>query len=263
MGYRINPANGVGWASAVLAALLMVAPRGWLRAQDQPIDASKPTNFYPLLENNLEYNSRDTGGDLAGYRAQLIYPPSDKWLFLVEAPILYNTMSEKVGLGDLRTRVFWLPYKNYDNFFGAFGPSIDVFAPTGSFEDGLGTSAWSVTVGVTGAFMFADWIQAFPIASYQYTSEPTTDLIPQALKNDQHGINLQAITPVIFSDDFFVQITPIWSVSNIDDSKTSRYIQELLAQYAITATLQLSAFWRGVFEDDDHTFRLGLVVFFQ
>ena len=44
------------------------------------IDASKPTNFYTLLDNSLEYNSRDMGGNLIGYRAQLIYPPSQEHL---------------------------------------------------------------------------------------------------------------------------------------------------------------------------------------
>jgi hypothetical protein len=67
---------------------------------------------------------------------------------------------------------------------------------------------------------------------------------------------------VVFSDAFFMQITPIWSLADVDDSGTSRYIQEVLAQYALTPTLQLSAFYRGVFEDKDHTIRLGLTVFF-
>ena len=73
---------------------------------------------------------------------------------------------------------------------------------------------------------------------------------------------IQAITPVVFSDKLFSQITPIWSLSDFKDEKTSRYIQEVLLQYALNPTLQLSAFWRGVFEDNDHTVRLGLTVFF-
>ena len=38
-------------------------------ATAQEVDASKPTNFYPLLDNSLEYNARETGGNLMGYRA--------------------------------------------------------------------------------------------------------------------------------------------------------------------------------------------------
>ena len=246
----------------LLAALAALMAQPAL-AQEQEIDASKPTNFYPLLGNNLEYNSRETGGDIFGYRAELIYPPSEAHLFLFEAPLLYNEATDKFGLGDLRLRYFWLPYKNYDNFFGAFGPSIDIFAPTGRFEDGLGTSAWSLSLGATGALMFADWIQTFPIVSYLYTGKPTTDAIPEDRKQDRHGLTVQSITPIIFSEKLFAQITPIWSLADLEDERTSRYIQEVLLQYALTPTLQASAFWRGIFEDKDHTLRVGLVVFFM
>ena len=116
--------------ASCLIALLVFGVTGVSVAQE--VDASKPTNFYPLLDNSLEYNARETGGNLMGYRAQLIYPPSDKHLFLFEVPLLYNDGTEKFGIGDLRGRYFFLPYKNYDKFFGAFGPSLDVFAPTGS-----------------------------------------------------------------------------------------------------------------------------------
>jgi len=34
------------------------------------------------------------------------------------------------------------------------------------------------------------------------------------------------------------------------------------AQYVLSPTLQVSAFWREIFADENHTFRLGLVVFF-
>ena len=227
----------------------------------QEIDASKPTNFYTLLENNIEYNSREMGGNLIGYRAQLIYPPSDEHLFLAEAPLLYNDQSEKFGLGDFRLRYFWLPYKDYSKFFGAFGPSIDIFAPTGSFEDGLGSSSWVITPGVMGALMFEEWIQAFVVLSYQYTSKPTTNLIPEDQKKERSGITIQSITPVVFSDVFFIQVTPIYAINDLDDSSSGRYIQELLAQYAVSPTVQLSAFWRGIFKDNDHTIRGGVVIF--
>jgi hypothetical protein len=248
---------------ALLMALMVGGFAGPAFAQEEPeIDASKPTNFYPLLGNNLEYNARESGGDLWGYRAEFIYPPSEALLFLAELPLLYNTSTEKFGLGDSRLRAFWLPYKNYDNFFGAFGPSLDLTMPTGSFEDGLGSSAWTASLGVTGALMLADWIQTFPIVSYQYTGQPTTDLIPDEFKSEQHGITIQSITPIVFSEKLFSQITPIWSLSDFKDEKTSRYIQEVLLAYSITPTLQASAFWRGVFADDNHVIRLGLTVFF-
>jgi len=235
---------------------------GLLAAQDKKIDSSKPTNFYPLLDNSFEYNSRESGGNLVGYRAQFIYPPSEAHLFLAELPLLYNDKSEKFGFGDLRLRYFFLPYKNYDNFIGAFGPSVDIFAPTGSYEDGLGSSSWSISPGVTAGLMFADWIQAFPIVSYVYASRPTTDLIPESGKKARHGLSVQAIVAVVFTEKFFMQITPVYSIGDFDDAgNTSRYIQELLGSYTLSPKLQAALFYRGVLADKDHTVRLGLTMF--
>ena len=233
----------------------------WNFAQDEVIDASKPTNFYTQLNNQLEYNSKPTGGNVFGYRGEIQFAPSEAHLILAELPLMYNDKSDAFGLGDMRLRYFYLPYKNYDKFLGAFGPSVDVFFPTGNYENGLGSSSFLVQPGVTVGLMIADWIQMFPILSYQYTSKPTASSIPDISKIESHGISFQVITPVVFSKKFFMQITPIYTASNINIERQDRYIQELFAQYAITAKLQASAFYRGVFKDEDHTFRLGLVVF--
>ena len=229
--------------------------------QDQEIDASKPTNFYTQLINNFEYNSRKVGGNIFGYRAEFIIAPSEEHLILGELPLLYNDASEKFGLGDIRGRYFWLPYKNYDKFLGAFGPSIDVFLPTGSFKDGLGSSSVVISPGVTAGLMIADWIQAFPIFSYQFTTKPTAEQIPVDMRQAQQGLTFQIITPIVFSEKFFVQVTPIYTASNITNEGQDRYIQEVFAQYALKKKLQMSLFYRGVFQDEDHTVRLGLVVF--
>lgn len=248
--------------AGIAVTLMGLTPVAAGPAAAQQVDASKPTNFYPTLDNSLEYNKRDAGGNLAGYRAQVVYPPSEKHLFLFEAPLLYNSESEKFGLGDLRARYFFLPYKNYDKFLGAFGPSIDIFAPTGSYENGLGSSSWSFSPGVTVGLMFADWIQAFPIVSYVYASKPTTDLIPENQKRATHGLSVQVIIPVVFTQKFFAQVTPIYSLSDFTDAKLDRYIQEVLLAYSVTPTMQTTAFWRGNFKDKDHTFRAGLTIFF-
>jgi hypothetical protein len=102
------------------------------------IDASKPTNFYTMLDNTLE-NTNSPGQNVMGYRGKLMYAPSEAHLILGELPLLYNDRTEKFGVGDIRARYFYLPYKNYDKLFGAFGPSIDIFAPTGNFENGIGS----------------------------------------------------------------------------------------------------------------------------
>ena len=247
--------------SRVLGLVFLLAP-WFVQAQDeQQIDASKPTNFYTQLINNLEFISRPAGGNLFGYRAEFLFAPSEAHLILGEIPLLYNDRTQKFGLGDIRGRYFWLPYKNYDKFFGALGPSVDIFAPTGSFEDGLGTSSWVIVPGVTVGLIAAEWIQFFPILSYQYISKPTTDLIPDNQKMTRDGLTFQVITPVVFSEKFFMQITPIYQANDLGNNRQDRYLQELLAQYAASPKIQVSAFFRGNFQDEIYSFRLGAVVF--
>lgn len=223
------------------------------------VDASKPTNFYTQINNQFEFNSRNFGGNIMGYRPEFILAPSEAHLILAETPILYNSNSKKGGISDLRARYFFLPYKNYDKFFGAFGPSIDVFAPTGNFNHGIGSGKWLIQPGVTAGLMIADWIQMFPILSYQYSSKNVW--IDSHSNNENHGISFQIITPIVFSEKAFIQITPIYSASDFTNQRIDRYIQELYGQYAIKEKLQISAFYRGIFKDIDHTFRMGLVLF--
>jgi hypothetical protein len=154
-----------------------------------------------------------------------------------------------------------LPYKNYDKFVGAFGPSLDIFAPTGSFENGLGSGRWLISPGITVGLMAADWIQFFPILSYQYAGKPTYDNATNAQNVETHGITFQVITPIVFSDKFFLQLTPILQMNNINDERADRYVQELFAAYSLEEKLQLTAFYNGNFKDEIHTLSVGLTIF--
>ena len=109
--------------------------------------------------------------------------------------------------------------------------------------------------------MAADWIQFFPILSYQYVSKPTTDLIPDAQKKTRHGLTFQVIIPVVFSPVFFMQFTPILSKNDFDDEKQDRFAQEVFASYAFVEGMQLTGYFRGNFKDEVYTYRLGLTVF--
>lgn len=226
----------------------------------QEIDASKPTNFYSFIDNTLELTNSENQ-NVFGYRGNITYAPSSEHLVLGELPLLYNDRTKKFGLGDIRARYFWLPYKDYSKFVGAFGPSVDVFLPTGSFEDGLGTSSFVMSPGVTVGLMAADWIQFFPILSYQYVSKPSTDLIPEAQKKERHGLTFQVLMPIVISPKFFVQVTPIFSKNDFDDAGADRYAQEINAAYSLTGKLQLSGYFKGVFKDKIYTYRMGLTVF--
>ena len=81
--------------------------------KEKMIDASKPTNFYNSVNHAVEFISRADGGNLLGYRANLVLAPSEKNYILGEIPVLYNTQSKNFGLGDIRARYFYLPYKNF------------------------------------------------------------------------------------------------------------------------------------------------------
>jgi hypothetical protein len=229
-------------------------------AVDEQMDVSKPTNFYTLLDNNLEFTSTENA-NIFGYRANFTYSISPKHLLLLEAPLLYNDNTNKFGIGDLRVRYFWLPYKNYEKVFGAFGPSVDIFAPTGNFENGLGTGRWIIAPGITAALMVADWIQFFPVLSYQYVSKNITDLVPDQINEDKHGMSFQIITPIVLSKKVFIQLTPVLSYSDFKDNKSFGYAQELLFSYGIKKTLWVNLFYRGDFKNEIHTIRLGLTMY--
>ena len=92
----------------LLIAILALTP-AVLKAQEESIDASKPTNFYSLLDNTIE-NTSSPGQNVFGYRGKLMLAPSEKHLVLAEVPLLYNDRTEKFGLGDIRGRYFYLPY---------------------------------------------------------------------------------------------------------------------------------------------------------
>lgn len=231
-----------------------------IRSFAQEIDASKPTNFYTQLDNSVEF-AKSEGQKIYGYRGNLTYAVSAANLLLAELPVLHNDRTGKTGLGDIRARYFWLPYKDYSQFVGAFGPSVDLFAPTGSFEDGLGTSSWIISPGVMVGLMAADWIQFFPILSYQYVSKPTTDAIPDSLKKSRSGMTFQVLIPIVFSPKFFMQVTPVYAMNDFDNSDANRFAPQVNAAYVVNSQLQLSGFFNGVFKDEAYTFRLGLTVF--
>lgn len=243
------------FAISLLTSATVLAQEG-----EQEIDASKPTNFYSLLDNTLENTAHSTH-NVFDYRGKILFAPSEAHLILGEIPLMYNDQTSKFGLGDVRARYFFLPYKNYDKFVGAFGPSIDIFMPTGNYENGLGNGRWVFSPGVTVGLMAADWIQFFPILSYQYSSKPVYDNPPVGADKAAHGLSFQVITPVVFSDKFYMQITPIFKMNNINDVRQDRYIQELLASYALNSKMQLSGYYNGNFEDKIHTVSFGLTVF--
>jgi len=246
----------------IIALLLLISIDSLFAqsSQDSTLDVSKPTNFYTFLDNNFEYTSTE-GANVFGYRANLTFSISPKHLVLAEAPLLYNDYTKKIGIGDLRLRYFWLPYKDYSKLFGAFGPSVDIFAPTGNVENGLGTGRWVIAPGVTAAFMLADWIQLFPVLSYQYVSKSMDSSIPDEFNKVTHGMTFQVMTPIVISERVFTMLTPIVSYADFSNDKSFAYMQEVLFSYGLKETIWLNLFYRGAFKDDVHTVRAGFTMY--
>jgi len=231
-------------------------------AQNGEIDASKPTNFYTAMNNAFEFYNERNVENIWSYRAKFMYSPSKSHLFIGELPVGYNDLTLKIGLRDLRGKYFFLPYKNYDKFVGAFGPSVDLIAPTGNYDDRLGLGYWLISPGVTMGLMVADWIQFFPVLSYQYISRPIYDVGPDSKSEPMHGFSFKTIIPIVFNEDFFMQITPIYQMNDFTNANEGRYLQEIFAAYSLQEHMQLTAYYNSNYEDNKSTIGLGFTFFF-
>lgn len=187
-----------------------------------------------------------------------------KLLFSFEVPFLYSTKTEKFGLSDIRLRYFYIPYRDYTKTFGAFGASMDVFIPTGKFEDGLGSSSWRFSPGFTFGLTFneSQTISAFPAISYIYTTEPTSDQIPDELKEVDHDMNVQVISSFVLGEDAFLLVTPIYDIKDVEDEKEDEFLLEIESVFDIVRDkYQIGGFYRASFQSNVHNFRLFFTVF--
>ncbi|MBN1199527.1 MAG: hypothetical protein JXA23_09265 [Bacteroidales bacterium] len=247
---------------ACIVILSVLTGSGFLFSQDdKPIDASKPTNFYSLVDNTLEFISRGEGGNLFGYRGKLVYAPSEAHLLLGELPVHYNDQTGKFGLGDIRIRYFWLPYKNYTRFVGAFGPSLDIIVPTGRIKNGLGTGRWFISPGISAGLMFNEYFQIFPVLSYQYMSKPGN---PEYALSDQafHGMSLQFIIALAISEKAFFNLTPMFNWNDFNDINSLVFATEVLFGYQVLPKGQISAYYNGNFSSNTHQLSVGYTFFF-
>lgn len=256
---KINFNGMQTYATVITFCFMLFTVSIWAQEVEQ-IDASKPTNFYSSLDNTLELNLLESKASMVGYRGKLTLAPSERHLILAEIPVLYNVPDKKIGLGDIRARYFYLPYKNYEKFIGAFGPSVDIIAPTGTTSNGIGSGRWTIAPGLATGFMFADWIQVFPVLSYQYMTKST---IGDSLsRNPMNGISLQFITPLVMSEKAYFQVTPIFNENFQNGAGTFSYIQEVYFGYQITPKGLLSAYYKGEFKNKGHQVSVGYTFYF-
>lgn len=233
----------------LLASLMAVCTLVALNvtAQDKKeIDASKPTNFYNSVNTALEYISRSEGGNQMGVRFNLVLAPSDRHLILGEIPLIYNDQSKGFGLGDVRARYFYLPYKNYSRFFGALGPSIDIIAPTGSASKGLGTGRWTIAPGIAMGLMFSEKVQVFPILSYNHMSRPVyTDDSPSAAPIN--SASLQFVTVIVLTEKAYINFTPQFAQNYQNKQGSFSYIQEATLGYQVNGKTLLALYTKRDF----------------
>jgi hypothetical protein len=250
----------------VFSGFILFSIIGLIPAQDQAAkekDNSKPTNVYSQIDNFLEYTSYKTYNTF-GYNPKISYTPNEDNALNLEVPFLYSTKTNKFGLSDIRLRYFYIPYRDYSKTFGAFGASMDIIAPTGSYEDGLGSSSWRFSPGFTFGLMLNEsrTISAFPVISYIYTTKPATDLIPEDQKEVDHGLNIQVISSFVLSDDAFLLVTPIYDLKDLKDEREDEFIIEIENVFDIARDkYQVGWFYRGAFASNSHTFRVFFTVF--
>ncbi len=247
-----------------LLFLFFAARTSWAQEKEE-MDISKPTNLYTQYQNTLEYGFNDDNslGKTIGYRGIFNLASADQnHLVGIEVPMLYNTQSGKFGVGDMRVRYFGIVYKDYSKLFGAFAPSIDLFIPTGSFDNGLGSSSWRISPGVAGGLIFSPSFQTFPILSYLLTTKPGTDKIPEDQKKTRHGLTLQSITVINF-ESWFLWLTPIYVIPDLGDSSIkNQFILEVRpSTRAINGKFQLAVFYRRNFEAKANTVRAIINLF--
>jgi len=197
------------------------------------IDASKPTNLYTQLNTSLEYQSGQTQ-NLFGLRTNVQYALNPDNLFLIELPFLYNDLTSKFGVGDMRVRYFNAIKRNISKSFIAIAPFADVSLPSGSFKNGLGSSSWSLAGGVVCGFILTKKLSFFPGISYMYITKPGTSLIPVASKYSSNGIGLQFNASYVINKRTFLFVNPTPSFLNTNGSWKSFWSGDVNLNRVIT-----------------------------
>ncbi|MBB3698209.1 hypothetical protein KMW28_17375 [Flammeovirga yaeyamensis] len=253
--FNINPRHAYGsrrWPTTLLflfIPLLLLQNKSYAQ-EEEKIDNSKPTNLYRRLNAVVESNEDGRVG------ARLIYNGTvgSNILYSVELPVFSTENKEtgqrSYGIGDVRARFFHVTHKNYEKTLGAFGYSVDVFVPG---QTGIGSDRWMISPGVLVGVIATDWIQFFPIVSYQYRHHMTTGAV-------SHGASFQVITPIKFGDKSFMRITPIWQMPDFRNPEVSTAL-ETQFNYFISKKVQLQLFHMA-HEKYGNTVRIGTTIFF-
>jgi hypothetical protein len=161
----------------------------------------------------------------------------------------------------MRLRYFFVPYKDYTKMPGSYGLTIDIFAPTGSAEDGLGSDRWTIAPGFVTGFVFGKFA-TFPIISYQFSSKQQSNLIPESQKKELHGMSIQAICVYNFNPKNYMDFTPAFVVNNFEEAGRDDFQIESNYFYMVKKNkIQVGGFVRYRFNSESGSIRASLRVF--
>lgn len=223
----------------------------------EEIDPSKPTNMYTEVTAYIDYKSSDPE-NLYGIRGSVSYAINPDNLLMAEVPIFRNSLTEKTGLSDIRVRYFTAVKRDISNTLIAIAPFVDVTMPTGSFEDGLGTSSWSISVGSVIGLMFSEQFGLFPGVGIVHLTKPGTDLIPDIDKFTSTGLGFQFNASYSFDKNTYLFVNPTPSIMNTNGTWKTYWAGEAsLNRIIIPNKLQMSLYWGPNFTNKTNSFRLG------
>ena len=239
----------------VLSAVLTINVSA--QHKEKEIDPSKPTNMYTEVTVNADYKSAEFE-NLYGLRASVSYAINPDNLLLAEVPVLRNDLTGKTGLSDIRVRYFTAVKRDISPMFIAIAPFIDVSMPTGSFENGLGSSSWSLSAGSVIGLMFSDKFGLFPGIGVLHLTKPGTDLIPENEKLSSTGIAFQFNASYSFSQSTYIFVNPTPSVMYCDGIWKAYWAGEVsFNQILIPNKFQMNLYWGPNFTNKTNNFRLG------
>jgi hypothetical protein len=231
------------------------------KSAKEEIDPSNPTNLYTQVNGSLEYQDGKYA-NLYGIRFNVQYAFNPDNLLLVELPYLHNDVTDKTGVSDMRVRYYHVAKKGITKSFIAIVPFLDVSIPTGSYENGLGSSSWSLAGGVVGGFVVSSKLSLFPGISYVHITKPSTDLIPDATKFASNGIGLQFNASYKFTKTTFMFFNPTPSFMNTNGDWKTFWGGDLNLNHIITPNkFKVNAGWSPNFTTEQNTFKIGATLF--
>lgn len=251
--------------SYAFSIILLLIVCTQLRAQDSThphIDPSRPTNLYTRLSNNIEYNWQANDKRTYGYRANFVWASKNQAHALqLELPLLYATTSSKYGVGDIRFRYYWVPYKDYSKKPGALSFTFDTYLPSGKPQDGLGRGRWIVAPGISTAFVFKKF-STFPNISYLYSGPIISGKMP-ARNNAFNGYILQSNCVYKIDKKNYIDCTPIFMKNSYSNAGKDDFVVEGNYLYMLTPNkIQIGCFARRYFLGNSTTVRASLRIYF-